>query len=498
MRKIIISESQYERLFKTNDAAFLVSKDLKYLVYENELFDIVNKKSLGDYRKNNLLKEWDWEDTIDLGVGALSTGLDLAGGATAGATSAVAKVIDFFHSLTFISRGVSRDENLMKAIGFIGLGSILVPMMGSGIKATLTSILRPLVRETIPAIAKVLRNNKVWQKIVGPLGNAISGIKGLAPKFDMWAREYSWFGSVWKTLKSGWSKTVKWFDDLVKESQLPPRQYVNKVKSTTGKYGGSYTSKSGISIARKMTSQQMAKLNLVPPLLKSIGNKVTSIANTPGFKKFLEALREVLPAHFLQLASPLVKIQSTIKFLIKGMSYAKQTVVGGKSIKIPNDYVKFMKLFGVKWLGKSSKDAMTKASNFKMVSKMVSAYMGFAWLSVFINDMLCQMGIKDSSKGFDGNVSNVIIPEQTQRDPKATLVDWILDLAMIAIKPIMEIVVFLVPDITNLFRDCMDGAEMNKIYMMVKNTVGEHVDIPVPELIDLGSGNGSDVTSWTN
>ena len=481
MRKIIISESQYERLFKTNDAAFLVSKDLKYLVYENELFDIVNKKSLGDYRKSNLIKEdWGAEDWIDLGVGGLSTVLDLAGGATSGATSVVAKIIDFFHSISFIWRGVSRNNDWYKIAGFIGLASIVFPLMGSGAKTTLITLIRPLMNKTPQAIFKVLKNNKIGRKLMEVLSSGMSKIRNLGLKFDKWAVEYEWFATIWKPLKKVWGKTVEWFDDVLKQSKgvKPP-------KTAAMGYGG----KTLKGIVTRLTAQQLAKWKALRPAIELMKKSVNWAANLPGFKVFLKGMWDVLPPHILQLSNPLALMQAALRFFHKGLSWAR------KGKEVPASYVPLLKFWDVTWRGKSA------SSKIGEISKFIKAYGGISWSAAWLNHILCATGIKNSTKKYDREVSNVLIPEQDGGDPVITGVGGLIGVAWDLLLFIGGFLKDVVTWPFDLFKDCATKkGMMDKLFQVTTNVMGSlGVDSKtIPSVVDLGSGNGSDVTSWTN
>jgi hypothetical protein len=495
MKKIVITESQYERLFNPKEINFSLSKDFRYAIVENELFDIKENKSLGKYYSSNILTEgWSAEDWVDLGVGGLSTILDLAGGATGGVTSAVAKVIDFLHSLSFIYRGYKRDDFIYKLFGFIGLASIIAPVIGSGMKTTLITALRPFVGRGIPALLKGMKNNKLFAKAVDLMKPLVSKIRGLSTKFDKWAKEYSWFGKVWNNLKSAWNSTVKQFDDFLEQVThvksakgdkfhiTSPQGKMIRSKGGTQKpwkheldmlKGAGKGTKSLQSMARRATYDQIKNIKLLKPIVGRSASFVKGLASNSQFIAFLRwfrlKMKTILPKGSLAYANP--------------YTYVKIILRAGKKIMgKPQSTSEWAKLMG---------------------NKHMENLLGLFWVATWTNHALCKLGIKGHMSDYKIK-SDVFIPESTNPvDPKGAIWLGIAEIVSDLFMSAIDLLGYIIPNPLDLFRECVTKDHVSKVLEPIKvavDNVGISDSLELPELSAPVSGIGprksiKDVTS---
>ena len=150
-----------QEAYVPKEIEYAITEDKRYMIIENELFDINQNKSLGLYYESRLLKEEiiteSWLETIaDIAVAGTSAALDITGIGTG-----AAKAIDFAHALSFIYRGETRNDLVLKMMGFFSLGTLAIPGIGSSVKGVITAIAKNFIGKPIGKLITALSKNSL-------------------------------------------------------------------------------------------------------------------------------------------------------------------------------------------------------------------------------------------------------------------------------------------------------------------------------------------------
>jgi hypothetical protein len=210
----LLKEDYHPRLIE-----YAITKSGNFMIIENELFDIKLNKSLGFYYESKLLKEdiikEDWLETIaDIAVAGTSAALDVTGIGTG-----AAKAIDFAHALSFIYRGETRNDLVLKMMGFFSLGTLAIPAVGSSVKGVITAIAKNFIGKPIGKLITALSKNSLTLKLLPKFKSGISTLGGLVKQFNGWAKKYPFFNKVWEPLgklfNKGLDDFAKFLDDVI-------------------------------------------------------------------------------------------------------------------------------------------------------------------------------------------------------------------------------------------------------------------------------------------
>lgn len=201
------------------EVKFAITEDKKYVIVDSELFDVEKNESLGLYYESRLLKEEiiseGWLETIaDIAVAGTSAALDITG-----IGSGAAKAIDFAHALSFIYRGETRNDMVLKMMGFFSLGTLALPGIGSSVKGVIMAIAKNFIGKPIGKLITALSKNSLTLKLLPKFKSGISSLGSLVGKFNGWATKYPFFNKIWaplgKLFKKGLDDFAKFLDKVV-------------------------------------------------------------------------------------------------------------------------------------------------------------------------------------------------------------------------------------------------------------------------------------------
>jgi hypothetical protein len=204
---------------------YAITEDKRYVIVENELFDINQNKSLGLYYESRLLKEeiitesWfeRFESLADIGVSEISSKL-----AATGVGTGAAQAIDVLHGLSFIRRGVKRNDEVLKIMGYLSVTLALFPTLGSMMKNLLIKIAKKYIGKPIQELIKELIKNKHIQSMFKKLKSLISTLSSKVSQFGDWSSEYPWFNKIWSTIGTQFENGLKFFDGFI-DNVLKPK-----------------------------------------------------------------------------------------------------------------------------------------------------------------------------------------------------------------------------------------------------------------------------------
>ena len=195
---------------------YAITEDKRYMIVENELFDINQNKSLGLYYESRLLKEEiiteSWFETIaDIGIGIGSAAL-----AATGVGAGAAMAIDVLHGISFIYRGETRNDNVLKILGYFSVSLALFPGLGSIMKNVIVNVVKKFIGKPIASLLKAMAKNPQGIKAVKLLQGFVGKLAGKVGQFNNWAKQYKWFDKIWSKVGKSFEGGIKYFDDFLK------------------------------------------------------------------------------------------------------------------------------------------------------------------------------------------------------------------------------------------------------------------------------------------
>lgn len=218
---------------------YAITEDKRYMIVENELFDINQNKSLGLYYESRLLKEeiitesWfeRFETLADTSVSQISSKL-----AATGVGTGAAQAIDVLHGLSFIHRGVKRNDEVLKIMGYLSVTLALLPTLGSMMKNLLIKIAKKYIGKPIQELIKELIKNKHIHSMFKKLKSLISTLSSKVSQFGDWASEYPWFNKVWSMVGEKFEEGLKFFDGFLDSVLHPPQKIATGGKTSIGSF----------------------------------------------------------------------------------------------------------------------------------------------------------------------------------------------------------------------------------------------------------------------
>ena len=374
--------------FEIEDIDFLMSQDRKYAIIENDVFDLSSNKNLGKYydlKSRQILTE-SWLETLaDIGIGVTSAALDATG-----VGSVAAKAIDFFHALSFIYRGETRNDIILKLIGFFSLGTLAIPGLGSSIKGVIMGIAKTFIGKPIAFLIKALAKNKIILKVISKFKDGIPKITGYSKQFGEWAKQFGWFGKVWNSIAQGFTKGLEFFkgflDDVVKAAGGKVGQTALTTGGKTGQLALTTGSKAGQAALTNIakTGEQKALLAIEQMYARKFSGVLSK-------KQFDIALRynpkmvEKLSSKFFKkpemLESSLAKLASNAegaaaRVLAKNQSKALAIIEKPISALIPVT-TSVIKKTGLPTIQKGGQRLVRVLKPNKVTGKMVGEYIPF-------------------------------------------------------------------------------------------------------------------------
>ncbi len=195
---------------------YAITEDKRYMIIENELFDINQNKSLGLYYESRLLKEEiiteSWFETIaDIGIGISSAAL-----AATGVGAGAAMAIDVLHGISFIYRGETRNDNVLKVMGYFSVALAAIPGLGPWMKGVLVNVVKKFIGKPIASLLKAMAKNPTGLKAAKVLQGAVGKLAGKVGQFNNWAKQYKWFDKIWSKVGKSFEGGIKYFDDFLK------------------------------------------------------------------------------------------------------------------------------------------------------------------------------------------------------------------------------------------------------------------------------------------
>jgi hypothetical protein len=388
--------------YDPKEIEYAITEDKRYMIIENELFDINQNKSLGLYYESRLLKEEiiteSWLETIaDIAVAGTSAALDITGIGTG-----AAKAIDFAHALSFIYRGETRNDLVLKMMGFFSLGTLAIPGIGSSVKGVITAIAKNFIGKPIGKLITALSKNSLTLKLLPKFKSGISSLSGLVGTFNSWATKYPFFNKVWEPLgklfQKGLNDFAKFLDDVVaaasKTGAKTGQEAVGAGAKTGQKAVGAgakgISSLKGLSddgvkaLEQIMTSGKYVKSGQLNKLIASAeySPMLVKLSNRFGTKK-LEMLEKSISTLYTNAGSNLGKmaasnskavsslVQSGNKLLLPASTKVVQQTTGAivKS-KTGTQMVRVLEISGPKVTEKLVKpNFLQKVKAFKIPSK---------------------------------------------------------------------------------------------------------------------------------
>ena len=211
-----------QEAYVPKEIEYAITEDKRYMIIENELFDINQNKSLGLYYESRLLKEEiiteSWFETIaDIGIGIGSAAL-----AATGVGAAAASAIDVLHGISFIYRGETRNDNVLKILGYFSVALAAIPGLGPWMKGVLVNVVKKFIGKPIASLIKAMAKNPTGLKAAKALQGVVGKLAGKVGQFNNWAKQYKWFDKIWSKVGKSFESGLKYFDDflgkVVKES----------------------------------------------------------------------------------------------------------------------------------------------------------------------------------------------------------------------------------------------------------------------------------------
>tara|TARA_R110001592_G_scaffold241022_1_gene501452 strand:- start:4878 stop:6470 length:1593 start_codon:yes stop_codon:yes gene_type:complete len=414
-----IEKYNYYRLIGENyvpkniDLAF--SKSKNYLIVENILFHVKTNKNLGLYYTPNFLNEqeeddgyfwdnWSAEDWIDLGVAGISTALDVTGVA-----SGAAKAIDVVHGLSFIYRGITRNDIVYTVIGMLSISLATIPVVGSAIKGVIIGISKAAIGKPISFLIKMLKADKLWMKTVVPMSNAIiKGLSQLKNKLVKWAKEYEFFNKVWVKVSGAWDKTISTFKQFMNNFKPKPDSKVGKTigqlskqQKITQKFANdTYETIVGSALAKRV--EYLASLRTNNPKLYQILS-VVPFGPTP----FVAALRNVKLYWFKMGDTIAIKklkdLEKAVSKVIAGKSPVKpDTKILNRTVNTIDDY----KEAKTEILQQIAKVQEKQSGKWKAIKNTIIYWIGIMLANEIIYSTLCAEGIIGAKEVKDPKLTN--------------------------------------------------------------------------------------------
>jgi hypothetical protein len=515
-----IEKYNYYRLLGENyvpkniDLAF--SKSKNYLIVENILFHVKTNKNLGLYYTPNFLNEqeqeeddgyfwdsWSAEDWIDLGVAGISATLDLTGVA-----SGAAKAIDVVHGLSFIYRGITRNDGVSTVIGMLSIALATIPGVGSSIKGVIIGISKAAIGKPISFLIKMLKADKLWMKTVVPMSNTIiKGLSQLKNKLVKWAKEYEFFNKVWVKVSGTWDKTISTFKQFMNNFKPKPDSKVGKTigqlskqQKITQKFANdTYETIVGSALAKRV--EYLASLRTKNPKLYEILS-VVPFGPTP----FVAALRNVKLYWFKMGDTIAIKklkdLEKAVSKVINGNSPVTDTEILNRTVKSIDDYQEVRKEI----IQQIAKVQEKQSGKWKAIKNTLGYWLGIMFANEIIYSTLCAEGIIGAKEVKDPKLTNESDNDSPYYEDKyeaANLPKYVWNGAKRYLWPPTNQLKQLM-----FMLDCEDVVGKEGVYDLFKNTIGtEMFNDPeiqkavedVKDKVDKvdNSTNGLDITNTT-
>ena len=205
-----------QEAYVPREIEYAITEDKRYMIVENELFDINQNKSLGLYYESRLLKEEiiteSWFETIaDIGIGIGSSAL-----AATGVGAAAASAIDVLHGISFIYRGRTRNDKVLEVIGYFSVALATIPAIGSWMKGVLVNVVKKFIGKPIASLITAMAKNPTGLKAAKALQGIVGKLAGKVGQFNNWAKQYKWFDKIWSKVGKSFEGGIKYFDDFLK------------------------------------------------------------------------------------------------------------------------------------------------------------------------------------------------------------------------------------------------------------------------------------------